>query len=150
MKYILHLLLLMPFYFQAQNKVLFTYDTAGNQYQRELCISGCSSSAKSAKEIKEIESLTEDDLLKFSPEDVISYYPNPVKEELYLQWQLVQENYVMAVRVYSMTGQMLRDFQIGSSVNNLSIPFQQYPTGVYLILLSYKDGGEKTIKIIKQ
>lgn len=140
----------MPFYFQAQNKVLFTYDTAGNQYQRELCISGCSSSAKSAKEIKEIESLTEDDLLKFSPEDVISYYPNPVKEELYLQWQLVQENYVMAVRVYSMTGQMLRDFQIGSSVNNLSIPFQQYPTGVYLILLSYKDGGEKTIKIIKQ
>jgi hypothetical protein len=113
-------------------------------------LSGCSVSAKHVDDIKEIEALTEDDLLKFSPEDVISYYPNPVKEELYLQWQLGQDNYVTLIHIYSLTGQVLRTYQGSATMNNLSIPFQSYPTGVYLVLLSYKDGGDKSIKIIKQ
>ncbi|MBW1653841.1 T9SS type A sorting domain-containing protein [Flavobacterium quisquiliarum] len=147
MKYILHLLLLMPFYFQAQNKVLFTYDTAGNQITRVLCLN-CTS--KVVKEVQELEALTETELEKFFPEDVISYYPNPVREELYLQWQVAEENYVSSISIYSMTGQLLRNFQIASSTNRLNIPFQQYSTGVYLVLFSYKDGDEKTIKIIKK
>ncbi|WPO79924.1 T9SS type A sorting domain-containing protein [Flavobacterium sp. KACC 22761] len=105
---------------------------------------------KSAKKIVQADALTENDLEKFSLDDVISYYPNPVKEELYLQWQLTGDNYVALVHVYSTTGQVLHTFQINSSAHNLNIPFQQYPTGVYLVLLSYKDGGEKSIKIIKQ
>lgn len=145
--YLLLVFIFCCFLSAAQTKLNFTYDQAGNQITRILCIN-CTS--KVVKEVQELEAVTETELEKFFPEDVISYYPNPVKEELYLQWQLVQENYVTAVRVYSMTGQVLRDFQISSSVNNLSIPFQQYATGVYLVLFSYKDGGEKTIKIIKQ
>ena len=43
----------------------------------------------------------EEDLLKFSPEDVISYYPNPVREELYLKWELVNENKVSSIEVFS-------------------------------------------------
>lgn len=147
MKKILQLLLLLPFCIQAQNKVLFTYDTAGNQITRILCIN-CTS--KMAKEIQELETITETDLEKFFPEDVISYYPNPVKEELYLQWQLTQENYVSSISIYAITGQLLRFFQIANSASTLNIPFQQYSSGVYLVLLSYKDGSEKTIKIIKK
>ncbi|MET3028388.1 T9SS type A sorting domain-containing protein [Flavobacterium sp. UW10123] len=135
------------FFSIAQTKLNFSYDQAGNQITRTLCINCL---AKSAKDIVEPEALTENDLEKFSPEDVISYYPNPVREELYLQWELAHDNYVSFVHVYSMTGQVLRTFQINASANNLSIPFQQYPTGVYLVLLSYKDGGEKSIKIIKK
>jgi hypothetical protein len=89
-------------------------------------------------------------LLKFSEEDVISYYPNPVKEELYLQWQLTQDNYVTSISIYSITGQVLRTFQVNRNTNNLNIPFQQYPSGIYIVMLSFKDGGEKSIKIIKQ
>jgi len=135
---------------QAQQKITFNYDAAGNQILRELCLSGCSQSAKQVKDTKEIEALTDDDLLKFSPEDVISYYPNPVKEELYLQWQLTDDNYVSRVHIYSITGQVLNTYQGNERINNLNIPFQNYPSGVYLVLLSYKDGGEKSIKIIKQ
>lgn len=134
----------------AQQKITFNYDAAGNQILRELCLSGCSQSAKQVKDTKEIEALTDDDLLKFSPEDVISYYPNPVKEELYLQWQLTDDNYVSRVHIYSITGQVLNTYQGNERINNLNIPFQNYPSGVYLVLLSYKDGGEKSIKIIKQ
>lgn len=134
----------------AQTKLTFSYDAAGNQILRELCLSGCSPTAKSAKAVKEIEALTEDDLLKFSPQDVISYYPNPVKEELYLQWQLTNDNHVTSIMVYSVTGQMLQMYHVNERTDSLNIPFQSYSTGVYLVLLSYKDGGEKSIKIIKQ
>ncbi|WP_316634950.1 T9SS type A sorting domain-containing protein [uncultured Flavobacterium sp.] len=143
-------ILLFSFSATAQQKVIFGYDAAGNQVLRELCLSDCGTTAKQATDIKEIEALTADDLLKFSPEDVISYYPNPVKEELYLQWQLAQDNYVSSIYVYSVTGQVLRTYQVNERTNALNIPFQGYATGVYLVLLSYKDGGEKSIKIIKQ
>lgn len=141
----------IPFYFsvQAQQKLLFNYDQAGNQILRELCLSGCSPTSK-REDVKEIEALIQDDLLKFSPNDVISYYPNPVKEELYLQWELANENAVTSIQVYSMIGQALRTYQISERTNALNIPFQDYATGVYLVVLSYKDGGEKSIKIIKQ
>lgn len=134
----------------AQQKITMSYDSAGNQTLRVLCLTGCNPTAKPAKVIKEIESLTDEDLLKFSEEDVISYYPNPVKEELYLQWQLTQDNYVTSISIYSITGQVLRTFQVNWDTNNLNIPFQQYPSGIYIVMLSFKDGGEKSIKIIKQ
>jgi hypothetical protein len=132
---------------KAQTKLTFSYDVAGNQISRILCIN-CTS--KSVKEVKEIEAVTEDDLLQFSEKDVISYYPNPVKEELYLQWQLINDNYVTEIHLYSVTGQILRTYQQSLQNNSLTIPFQNYPSGIYLVLLSYKDGGEKSIKIIKQ
>jgi Secretion system C-terminal sorting domain len=149
-KYLFVIVLQFCFSSNAQQKMIFDYDQAGNQVLREVCLSGCSVSAKHIEEIKEIEALTDDNLLKFAPEDVISYYPNPVKEELYLQWQLGQDNFVTSIHVYSFTGQLLRTYQGNATMNNLNIPFQNYPTGVYLVLLSYKDGGEKSIKIIKQ
>ena len=144
---LLFILLHFCFSASAQTKLTFSYDGAGNQTNRSLCINCLS---KSVQQVKEIEALVENDLEKFFPEDVISYYPNPVKEQLYLQWQLAQDNYVTSVHVYSITGQVLRTFELNSGMSNLNIPFQQYPTGVYLVLLSYKDGGEKSIKIIKQ
>lgn len=146
-KTLLLIFLHFSFFSIAQSKLNFNYDQAGNQITRTLCINCL---AKPAKDIVEPEALTENDLQKFSPEDIISYYPNPVREELYLQWELTHDNYVASVNVYSITGQVLRTFQISASANNLSIPFQQYPSGVYLVLLSYKDGGEKSIKIIKK
>lgn len=144
---LLFILLHFCFSVSAQTKLTFSYDGAGNQTNRSLCINCLS---KSVQQVKEIEAVVENDLEKFFPEDVISYYPNPVKEQLYLQWQLAQDNYVISVHVYSITGQVLQTYQTNSSLNNLNIPFQQYPTGIYLVLLSYKDGGEKSIKIIKQ
>lgn len=144
---LLFILLHFCFSVSAQTKLTFSYDGAGNQTNRSLCINCLS---KSVQQVKEIEAVVENDLEKFFPEDVISYYPNPVKEQLYLQWQLAQDNYVTSVHVYSITGQVLRTFELNSSISNLDVPFQQYPTGIYLVLLSYRDGGEKSIKIIKQ
>ena len=132
---------------QAQTKIKFSYDTAGNQISRILC-GNCPPEA--GKQIKEIEALVDEDLEKFSEEDVISYYPNPVKEELYLKWELTDDNYVTSIQVISMTGQILSTYQGTKKNNTQNILFQSYPSGVYVVLLNYKSGDPKTIKIIKQ
>ncbi|MDX6188499.1 T9SS type A sorting domain-containing protein [Flavobacterium sp. Fl-318] len=145
MKYYITLLVLgFSLLSKAQTKIKFSYDDAGNQISRILCIN-CTS-----KSVKEVKAIVEDDLEKFSKEDVISYYPNPVKEELYLQWELAQDNYVKFVQVYSMTGQVLRNYQTNETTKNLIISFQSFPSGVYIVLLSYKAGEDKSIKIVKQ
>lgn len=145
-------LLLLGFcsFANAQQKITFSYDSAGNQILRNLCISGCNPTGKSVEEAKEMEAVTNDDLLKFSKEDVISYYPNPVKEQLYLKWELINDNKVSSIAVYGISGQMLQTFSRTESTDNQIISFGEYPRGVYLVVLNYRDGDQKTIKIIKQ
>lgn len=152
MKTILSLFLFMTFFMsQAQSKLKFTYDTfTGNQLIRELCLMCPPASGKPAKEIKEIEALTNEDLEKFSPEDVISYYPNPVKEELYLKWELIDENFVKSIQVIGINGQVLKTYQNKKEINFQNIAFQDLPAGVYIVSLAYNNGDQKTIKIIKQ
>ncbi|MCM0666903.1 T9SS type A sorting domain-containing protein [Flavobacterium tyrosinilyticum] len=151
MKKIITLLLLgICAFSNAQQKITFSYDSAGNQILRSLCLSGCNPTGKTVDEAKEMEAVTEDDLLKFSKEDVISYYPNPVKEQLYLKWELINDNKVSSITVYGISGQVLQNFSRTESTDNQIISFGEYPRGVYLVVLNYKDGEQKTIKIIKQ
>jgi len=132
----------------AQEKINFGYDGAGNQTSRVLCFGGCNS--KKANEGKEIEALVEEDLEKFFPGDAISYYPNPVNEELYLKWEPLAESKVTSITVYGLNGQILKTFSKTETINTINISFQEYSTGVYIIALNYNDGDQKTIKIIKQ
>ncbi|MDA6071859.1 T9SS type A sorting domain-containing protein [Flavobacterium sp. AC] len=133
----------------AQDKIKFSYDAfTGSQVNRTLCINCLSS--KTSKNTEEIEAIEEEDLLKFSPTDVISYYPNPVKEELYLKWDLINENFVTSIVVTGINGQSLLSYKNQKEVNSQNIPFQNLPTGVYIVSLTYNNGEQKTIKIIKQ
>jgi hypothetical protein len=149
MKHFLTMLLLgFSVIAMSQQKITFEYDKAGNQTYRKLCLN-CTN--KKSKELpKEIEAITEEDLEKFFPEDAISYYPNPVREELYLKWALTNDNYVASLNVYNFNGQVLRSYSQSERSNSQTIPFQSYPSGAYLIVLQYKNGEQKTIKIIKQ
>jgi len=150
-KIITLILFAMTIFSNAQQKLTFGYDSAGNQILRELCLTGCNPLAKPAKEeVKEIEALVDEDLLKFSEHDSFSYYPNPVKEELYLKWELKEGNSVSSIQVFSLTGQLLRSYSPNLQNTSQNIPFQEYPRGVYAVLLYYKNGDQKSIKIIKQ
>jgi hypothetical protein len=134
----------------AQQKISFAYDAAGNQIRRELCLSGCDPLAKSEKEVKEIEALTDEDLLKFTPGDFISYYPNPVREELYLKWESTDDNAISFIQVSNLNGQILKRLSNLERLTTQNIPFGAYPSGIYLIVLNYSNGQQKTIKIIKK
>jgi hypothetical protein len=148
--YLVVVMILFSLCIQAQpKKITFEYDGAGNQTKRELCLQ-CTSKKSNTSPPKEIAAVTEEDLEKFFPEDVLSYYPNPVREELYLKWELSNDNYVKALRVYNFNGQALKSYSPSERDNTQTIPFQSYPSGVYLIVLEYSNGDEKTIKIIKK
>lgn len=150
-KYLIFIFFCATFITTAQSKIMFSYDTAGNQVKRELCISNCQASKKALNEIKETEVLVQDDLLKFAEGDDISYYPNPVKEQLYLTWQVENDNMVKSLEVYNLNGQILETIAHSKTGdNNQTISFNRYPTGVYMVVLNYKNGDPKTIKIIKQ
>lgn len=147
-KYLLLLFLGLSLFSKAQDKIIFDYDLAGNQTLRELCLS-CSKPGYKTSIPKEIIALQEEDLQKFFPEDVISYYPNPVKEELYLKWELVADKTVTNIQLYDLYGRVLQNYGNLDKVSNLNIPFFNYPTGAYLVVLIYNSGEQKTIKIVK-
>jgi hypothetical protein len=148
MKYYILLLLGFSFVAEAQNKITFDYDNAGNQVKRELCLN-CTKPNYRTTEPKEVNALKEEDLQKFFPEDVISYYPNPVKEELYIKWEYVETKTVSSIHLYTLNGQLLKSFNHLEKENSKNIPFINYPTSTYLVVLVYNDGEQKTIKIVK-
>lgn len=125
-------------------KITFQYDIAGNQISRSYCLS-CRQSNLPIKEFKDLET---SDLQKFFPDDVISFYPNPVKDELYLEWELINENKVLNIQVYNINGQLLKNIDEFSN-NKTVISFQEFTTGTYIIILNYATGNQKSIKIIK-
>jgi len=145
-KQFIFLLLFIVVIVNAQHKVTFTYDMAGNQINRFYCF-GC---ASSSKQIKEVEALVEEDFEKFFPKDAISYYPNPVREELYIKWTVSDESYVNTISIYTMTGQLLKQYKTNINTENQNIQFQEYPSGVYILDLIYNNGEQKSIKIIKK
>ncbi|MFV8343753.1 T9SS type A sorting domain-containing protein [Flavobacterium sp. XS2P39] len=135
----------------AQDKIIFEYDNAGNQIKRYLCINCPPGTGKTSNvSPKEITALKEEELQKFFPEDVISYYPNPVKEELYIKWELIKDNLVTSIQVYGLSGQLLKSYSGLEKNNTQNIPFQSYPSGTYAVVLFYSNGEQKSIKIIKQ
>lgn len=147
MKQILTIMLVFMAMMANAQKIRFEYDTAGNQILRTYCIS-CQSK-NSTQPTKEISDLEDSDLQKFFPEDVISYYPNPVKNDLFLKWELIDDNKVNSIEVYSLNGQLIKSFADKKAENTQTISFQEYPIGVYLVHLNYTNGEQKTIKIIK-
>lgn len=143
-RYLIIVLLGVSLMATAQDKITFTYDAAGNQTQRCInCI------LPTAKYISEPKLLTKKDLIKDEVSDQISYYPNPVKQELYLSWELANTT-VSSIHVYSMNGQLVQSFQNTDKINLQTIPFQEYATGMYTVVLRYSNGEQKSIKIIKR
>ena len=94
--------------------------------------------------------MKDSDLLKFLPEDNFSYYPNPVKEELFLKWDNSNTIKISNIKLFSLNGTLLKSFENQENLISQNILFQYYPNGLYVVILSYSNGEEKTIKIIKQ
>lgn len=133
-------LLLQCYLLQAQDKITFAYDNAGNQVLREICVNcNARTSAKTIKELKK------EDLQEI---DQISYYPNPVSEELYINWELITDKKVQSIKLVSISGKILGTYS--PKTDTMVIGFQNLPQGLYLIHLIYNTSEEKVLKIIKK
>ena len=147
-KLLIVLLLVSVVQLYAQDKTIeFSYDNAGNQTERKICVN-CSTTAAS----KTLTETTAEDFIPLdtNPTDQISYYPNPVQQELYLKWELINDKKVTAIMVFTNTGSLIQSYQNTSAVQLHTVNFSNLPLGVYLIMMQYSDGKDKTFKIIKE
>ncbi len=128
--------------------LFFSYDLEGNQIERKFVQYFKIGSGTNVP--KEITVIKEENIQEIPADNLISYYPNPVKDELYLQWELVQDNAVESINIYDLNGHLLQSYFNGTRANYQTISFLNYPTGVYAVVLLYSNGKQKSIKIIKQ
>ena len=133
---------------QTKDHIQFEYDAAGNQVKRYLI--DIDPNRYSNPDVKNIKDLKEEDLVKADIYDDIKYYPNPVQEELYVQWKLVDDKYVDRVDVYSMTGQLMRSYDKLKNETTASLSFHNCPSGFYNVILFYSNGEQKSLKIVKR
>jgi len=125
--------------------VIFEYDDSGNQILRSLCINCIPTRGRARVNLEE----TISDNIEFLQNDVLKYYPNPVKEELHLDWSTTDNKNLTVIYIYSMGGQLLKKYSNLENVRTATIPFIQYSKGIYTVNLVYADGSMKSIKIIK-
>jgi len=133
---------------QIADRILFEYDSAGNQILRALCLN-CNES-RTGNDYKNFDDVTPDELFKFYPEDIISYYPNPVREELYLKWNLIDGNTVNEIKMFDINAKLILKISDLNNSDATTIQFSFLPKNIYLIVIAFKNGESKTIKILKE
>lgn len=133
---------------QIADRILFEYDSAGNQILRTLCL-GCNES-RTDNDYKDFDDVTPDDLFKFHSEDIISYYPNPVEDQLYLVWKVIDYNQVTNIKIFSTNGKLLNEIENFNNENSKIISFGNYPIGNYFIVIHFSNNESKSITIIKK
>jgi hypothetical protein len=121
-------------------QTLFSYDPAGNQTNVFVEINIIAASRMA----------TDSTLLNNPIYKDVKYYPNPVKSELYMEWEVIDENTLSSISVFNLEGGLLKNYNELSNVNNYTLSFDSYPQGIYLVAFLYRNGEQKTFKIIKQ
>lgn len=140
----------------AQQKLRFTYDTAGNQITRARVCNTC----LKAKLPATVDSLVVDSLaidaiaaqtsLPNIDEDFrLAVYPNPVSDILSMDWDPLPNDGAVAVQVYSMSGRQLASYDLRPGETHSEISLGKYPIGLYMLSLKLKSGKSKRIKAIK-
>jgi cell wall assembly regulator SMI1 len=140
------LVALFSIFCQAQEQIQFTYDAAGNQLRRELICITCNDPAGRPNP----NALADTDLIKSSEYEQLSYYPNPVLEQLYIKWGNEDNSYVTGLEVYSMAGQLVSSKQKLQDSDNTTVEFQNLAQGIYNVILVYNNGEKKVLKVIKK
>lgn len=125
-------------------KIIFNYDTSGNQVKRYLDNTYSSKQNITAKDTaKSIE----------EKQEVISqltYYPNPIKNELTISWSKSINSSVNTVNVFTMDSKLVKQLNASKNNQELKIPFQDVSSGIYIIKVLFTNGKQDSFKVIKE
>jgi Secretion system C-terminal sorting domain len=126
------------------NSISFDYDVSGNQIVRQPIYLSSRPGRPTVKPPIKPEKFVESDIYN----DVL-YYPNPTIDQLFIKWNNT-ENYVDNLQLYDLNGRKLKQFDGMKNNENYEISFQEYPAGMYVLMLVYSNSETKTLKIIKK
>lgn len=128
----------------GQNKLLLSYDASGNQTGRLYCEGNCFIKSKNpvdeeSEEIKIAETIDES----------IVMYPNPTSGILNLQWGNDLTGKLENFQIYNQLGALLYERSLQNE-SSTSLDFGRYPSGIYLVRISFQDRSSLTRQIIKR
>lgn len=83
-------------------------------------------------------------LSSFSGNDIISIYPNPVKEILNFKFEMINEN--LEVKILNSIGQLIKEEKISNQNNSGYISTNDLHSGIYLISIYDSNGKLLAIK----
>lgn len=126
--------------FSYGQQTLFSYDPAGNQTNVFVEINFVKANKMAA----------DSTLLNNPIYKDVKYFPNPVKNELYMEWEVKDDNTLSTITIFNLEGTLLKKHNDLTKVNNYMLTFDSYPQGIYLVTFLYSNGEQKTFKIIKQ
>ena len=127
------------------DRITFAYDEMGNQRERKLCINCVRNRVRN--EPKSVVNEPEEKII----EGKLTFYPNPVMEELHIDFDLTDEKkFIQMVELYALTGQQIAVFNNLEKTAGLIIPFSGYPQGIYLVNVTYNTGQVVDLKIQKK
>lgn len=145
---------MISFEMQAQSeeyKIKFSYDSAGNQILRDRVCVNCSSAKTTVSKKELIAEIPEEEekIEEVDDRSIITAYPNPVTDLLNVVW-VESGNVVKQVGIYGTDGRVLLTQEINSLSGQLNMDFSMYPSGMYLLLVTYQDSHQETFKVIKK
>jgi len=127
------------------DRVRFLYDESGNQRERKICIN-CTAN----KPTIQSDEIVGKNIETFVEEDGLKAYPNPVSEELFIEFNSIDiEKKVSFVEVYSISGQIVKRYSEVKTDTTLIIPFMELAQGMYIVNIIYNNGEVVNLKIQK-
>lgn len=139
---------------QAQERKLsFNYDPAGNQVLKDMLCINCPAEEEEDEE-EAPEAIAEDDT-EIQEEDAekeskIIAYPNPVIDELHIDWVENPDKQPLAVELYSLDNKQQQSHKISGTHGMLRLPFHGHAPGVYILVVTYNNGEQQSFNILKK
>lgn len=144
------------FHINAQSKLIFSFDNAGNQNQRFYCESStCSVPTPSAKtsptieEVAEIENLNANENQDLIADGKLNIYPNPTRERVFITFQNSSDNSIKQLNVFNAYSSLVKIVTIAKNYNQLVFDLSGQASGLYLFVFVKEDGSTITEKVIK-
>ncbi len=138
-------------HFTKAQTLVFTYDPAGNQVQRELVILPVNSllSTNSTEETEQEEEtlLPKSNSINDNSTE-IELYPNPVVDILNVEWQSNLQ--ITEIMLFDSTGKMLQLKKIYEGATRETFNLSSYSPGMYYVRLFDSFQQSKSYKIIKK
>lgn len=136
----------------AQQKLKFSYDTAGNQILRDRVCITCLKAylpPKNDSIIAETSEMLEEEIIMSKNFGVV-VYPNPVTNVVYAEWQPNAARLPVQLLLFSMQGGLLAKYIPKQGQVEVEIDTTPYAPGMYILEAVFNNGEQKSFKVMKE
>lgn len=135
--------------FAQEEPLQFQYDAAGNQTVSQLICINCPGEPQAGGG-GETPGAETPIILSEKTLNQLTYYPNPVTEELTLLWKNNPHRRITSVSVYTLGGKRVHYASPLNLQENLVLSFSALAPGMYEIVALTSDGKTEAFKILKK